>query len=67
MHTGIHITRGNHAQNPPGEVKLSMLFNIIETEFAATENPFFGRASLEGLKNRLLCHILSFAGYKEEK
>ena len=67
MNTGIHITRGNPPENPPGEVKLSMLFNIIETEFAATKNPFFGRMNLESLKTRLLCHVLSFAGYKGQE
>lgn len=67
MNTGIHISRGVGQENPPGEVKLSMLFNIIETEFAATKNPFFGRTNLESLKTRLLCHILSFAGYKGQE
>ena len=63
MQTGIHITRGNAKENPPGNVKLSILFNVIETEFATTKNPFFGRTNLESLKTRLLCHVLSFAGY----
>ena len=66
MQTGIQISRGLGA-NPPGDVKLSMLFNIIETEFAATKNPFFGRANLESLKTRLLCHILGFAGYERKE
>jgi hypothetical protein len=66
MQTGIQISRGIGQENPPGQVKLNMLFNLIEVEFARTKI-LFGKSKLRDLKLRLLAHVLALSNYEEPK
>jgi hypothetical protein len=59
MMAGIVIARAN--PEIPGSVPLALLHDIIAEEIAKTPNPFFGHTDLEGLRVRLLMHLLSYA------
>lgn len=53
-------------EHPPGQVKLNILFNLIEVEFARTKILFSGN-KLRDLKLRLLAHVLALSNYEEKE
>ena len=56
MTSGISIQR---ATNPDISGVATILLTLIEDEVRRTQNPWFGRANLEGLEARLAIRILS--------
>lgn len=56
MGSGISIQR---ASNPDISPIATTLLTIIEDEVRRTSNPWFGRASLDGLEARLAIRILA--------